>query len=172
MKPWIKTNFHFLKTFAGFSADGSKKYIFVLFWFFFFLLVNIVFNMNFFIWNRSDHWHAHNQRLKIPMFFSNFLWKILSFKHQPQLFQWLCLAQANFFITRRSFLIIKQSSDEIQDHRNFYTLVSMGSLWNPIGSNEAPWDSMKKKFYCLGFLSKLKIILQKNHPSIKKFIRR
>ena len=87
IKSWMKTNFHFLKTFTDLLADGSKKYIFVLFWFLFFLLVNIVFNMNFFIWNRSDPWYAHNQRLKIPMFFRNFFLKVPSCKHQPHSFK-------------------------------------------------------------------------------------
>ena len=72
MESWMKTNFHFWKTFADFPVDGSEKYFFVLFWFLFFLILNIVFNMNLFIWNRSDHWHAHNQRLKMSMFFKSF----------------------------------------------------------------------------------------------------
>ena len=79
--------FSFLKNFCFFSGGWFQKVFFCIVLISLFLVVNIVSNMNLFIWNRSDNWHAHNQRLKISLSFESFSWKITSCKHQPQLFQ-------------------------------------------------------------------------------------
>ena len=79
--------FLFFKNFCWFSGRWIQKVFFCIVLISFLLILNIVINMSFFIWNRSDSWHAHNQRLKISMFFGSISWKVKSFKHQLQLFQ-------------------------------------------------------------------------------------
>ena len=85
MKSWIKPDFHFLKKLYEFFDGWICKVFCLIVMISFFHVLNIVFNMNLFIWNRSDHGNAHNQRWNTNMLFGSFLWKLHAFKHMSYL---------------------------------------------------------------------------------------